>query len=108
MDYQEASARGSSRQASRFAVTTDQIVRNYQRFLEKSWQTFEALRSLYAEWESLVSDWLQANWGLLVEALVCPDPEHFLEVYGEGAEEEKVVSDLLKLIAEKRRRLTRL
>lgn len=67
-------------------MSTDEIVRNYQRFLENSWQTFRVLESLDSKWESLLSDWLQANWEIMVEALVCPDPDQFLEVYADGAD----------------------
>jgi hypothetical protein len=35
---------------------------------------------------SLLGDWMQANWEMIVEAAIPPTPRIFLEVYGDGAD----------------------
>ena len=66
-------------------MNVDEIVRNFQQFLEASWQSVENI-PLTEECEHLRLDWLQANWEILVEAVIQPDGTSFLEFYGEGAE----------------------
>ena len=66
-------------------MNVDEIVRNFQQFLEASWQSVENI-PLTEEGEHLRLDWLQANWEILVEAVIQPDGTSFLEFYGEGAE----------------------
>ena len=68
-------------------MNVDEIVRNFQRFLEASWQSVESAIPLTEEGgEDLRLDWLQANWEILVEAVIQPDGTSILEFYGEGAE----------------------
>ena len=67
-------------------MNIDEIVRNFQQFLEASWQSVENALSLTGGGEDLPWDWLQANWEILVEAVIYPDSTSFLELYGIGAE----------------------
>ena len=68
-------------------MNVDEIVRNFQQFLEASWQSVESmLPSTEEGGEDLRLDWLQANWEILVEAVIQPDGTSFIEFYGEGAE----------------------
>ena len=67
-------------------MNVDEIVRNFQQFVEASWQSVENALPLTPEGEHLRLDWLQANWEILVEAVIQPDGTAFLEFYGEGAE----------------------
>lgn len=68
----------------------DVSIRRFASFLRESWQTMDqatrAPRSLSAA--ELRADWLQANWEILVEAVLrdALAMELFLEPYGEGAE----------------------
>ncbi len=66
-------------------MSVDEIVRNFQQFLEASWQSVKSILPLTGG-EDLRWDWLQANWEILVEAVIHPDGASFLEIYGEGAE----------------------
>jgi len=61
-------------------------VRLFQSFLQESWDSAQEFLGKSEETVGLVDDWLQANWELLVEAAVCPEPGQFLEFYGEGAD----------------------
>lgn len=67
-------------------MNVDEIVRNFQQFLEASWQSVESTLPLTPEGEHFRLDWLQANWEILVEAVIRLDGISFLEFYGEGAE----------------------
>ena len=67
-------------------MDVDEIVRNFQQFLEASWQSVESMLPLTPEGEHFRLDWLQANWEILVEAVIHPGGASFLEFYGEGAE----------------------
>ena len=71
-------------------MNIDEIVRKFQQFLEASWQSVEnmipAALDRHLPAEDLRLDWLQANWEILVEAIIRPDANSFLEVYGEGAD----------------------
>jgi hypothetical protein len=67
-------------------MKVDQIIENFRKFLEDSWPSVEPLMSSSPRGENLISDWLQANWELLVEDLILPDADRFLEVYGDGAD----------------------
>ena len=67
-------------------MNVDEIVRNFQRFLEASWQSVESALPLTEEGEHFRLDWLQANWEILVEAVISPGGTSVLEFYGEGAE----------------------
>jgi len=53
-------------------------------FLRSSWDTILDCAK-YDPFESLSTNWLQANWELLVEGTV-PIPGFALEVYGDGAD----------------------
>ena len=68
-------------------MNIDKAIRIFADFLNKSWITVFPLlhdRS-YTSDESSKSDWLQANWEMLVERKILQLNEH-LEVYGEGAD----------------------
>ena len=67
-------------------MNVDEIVRNFQQFLEASWQSVETALPLTEEGEHFRLDWLQSNWEILVEAVISPDGTSVLEFYGEGAE----------------------
>lgn len=67
-------------------MNVDEIVRNFQQFLEASWQSVESALPLTEEGEHFRLDWLQSNWEILVEAVISPDGTSVLEFYGEGAE----------------------
>lgn len=63
------------------------IIQNFANFLNICWTAATPVlenRQDKAE-ETALHDWLQANWELLVEQ-PCLDIEHYLEVYGEGAD----------------------
>lgn len=57
-------------------------LRGFRDFLEMSWP----IVSNFIQVESEVSDWMQANWELLVERKTCKNQAEFLEVYGDGAD----------------------
>ena len=63
-----------------------QALYGFRDFLEASWGAVEKLRSLSPSAEDQVADWLQANWEVFVEAVLFPEGNHYLEVYGDGAE----------------------
>ena len=67
-------------------MTVPEIVRNFQQFLEASWQSVESMLPFTDEGEHFRLDWLQANCEILVEAVIRLDGPSFLEFYGEGAE----------------------
>ena len=65
------------------------IIQNFKEFLEQSSSSFLFSINHFENSESveeLRNDWLQANWEILVEAVLCKLGEEFLEVYGEGAD----------------------
>ena len=66
-------------------MTVDEIVRKFQQFLEASWPSVESMLPLTLEGENLRFDWLQANWEILVEAVILPGGTSFLQFYGGGA-----------------------
>ena len=51
-------------------MNVDEIVRNFQQFLEASWQSVESTLPLTPEGGHFRLDWLQANWEILVEAVI--------------------------------------
>jgi hypothetical protein len=61
----------------------DERVRGFAMFLQAAWPIASKI-SGGAENESLLQDWSQANWEMIVEAALPPGT--FLEVYGEGAD----------------------
>lgn len=65
----------------------DQSIRAFSGFLSKSFESANNLlnRSNCIADEDIFSDWLQANWELLVERNVLQYNE-YLEVYGSGAD----------------------
>ena len=68
-------------------IPADKIVLDFRNFLVVNWQQiFDFAKN--DETESFLVDWLQANWELLVERRF-NDPNLFLEVYGDGAENGK-------------------
>jgi hypothetical protein len=55
--------------------------------LRTSWHPVKASLVGSAGWdESVVSDWMQANWELIVEAALSRESQISLEVYGDGAD----------------------
>lgn len=65
----------------------DLAIRDFSYFLNKSFKTVQPLLNehKYAVDESIIDDWLQFNWEMLVERNVL-DINECLEIYGEGAD----------------------
>jgi len=65
----------------------DKAIRIFAEFLNNTWNTVMPLliERYYTTDESSVSDWLQANWEILVERKIIK-LNFYLEVYGEGAD----------------------
>ncbi len=65
----------------------DKAMRLFVDFLNLTWNIIEPLISNrdYTSDETSKSDWIQANWELLVERKVLPLND-YLEIYGEGAD----------------------
>jgi len=68
-------------------MNIDSAIRIFADFLNLTWITVDPLTSGrdYTSDESSKSDWVQANWELLVERKVLP-LNNYLDVYGEGAD----------------------
>ena len=67
-------------------MSVTKTLENFRIFLEVSWDRITAVTDARPDGDSLLDDWLQANWELLVEASVCSTPNEFLEIYGDGAD----------------------
>ena len=67
-----------------------EVVIGFQRFVKDSWSAVEGIIKAKTndplEFQEAMNDWLQANWEVLVEFVVCVTPNQFLEVYGDGAD----------------------
>ncbi len=64
------------------------VIYNFKNFIERAFPAFSNAVNRINEdiaIEELKNDWLQANWEILVEAVLCKSGE-FLEVYGDGAD----------------------
>ena len=61
----------------------DNVMITFKLFLEKN---FDIINGLFDSNSELINDWLQANWELMVEAILFPKSDKYLEVYGEGAD----------------------
>jgi hypothetical protein len=68
-------------------MSIDKALRIYSDFLNASWHIVNPLLidKNYTSNASSISDWLQANWELLVERKILGLNE-YLEVYGDGAD----------------------
>lgn len=68
-------------------MTIDASIKTFAQFLNKSWDVVQGLLKNrdYTTDNSSISDWIQANWELLVERKVLNINE-YLEVYDEGAD----------------------
>lgn len=86
-------------------MNVDAIVRKFQQFLEASWPSVESMLPLTLEGENLRLNWLQANWEILVEAVIHPDGTSFLQFYGIGAEVNWVSSRVWEPHAEATHRI---
>lgn len=66
---------------------TQETVLGFRDFLIKAWPIFlQQLNYLpLGEQEYLIDDWLQANWELLVERILC-QPKQFLLAYNNGGD----------------------
>lgn len=64
----------------------NKIVRQFKLFVETSWPSVMSVFEENSEAENLLSDWLQANWELIVEASIFQGGSGYLEVYGDGAD----------------------
>lgn len=64
-------------------MKADQQLARFSEFLSNCWLTVS--ETLSADQERL-DDWKQANWEILVESLLVPASNTFLEVYGSGAD----------------------
>lgn len=70
-------------------MDTDLVVRNFRVFMVDSWPIAEKFfkeKRDALEFQEALDDFFQANWEILVEQLLCPQPHQFLEVYGNGAD----------------------
>jgi hypothetical protein len=68
-------------------MIVDSSIKTFAQFLNKSWDLVQELLKNrdYTTDSSSISDWLQANWELLVERKILNINE-YLEVYDEGAD----------------------
>lgn len=68
-------------------MSIDNAIRIYSDFLNASWHIVNPLLidRTYTSNSSSISDWLQANWELLVERKIL-ELNEYLEVYGDGAD----------------------
>ena len=67
----------------------ESILENFRDFLISSWNNIERLEGFNEDSDfisDLLNDFLQSNWEILVESLICEPGEEFLEVYGDGAD----------------------
>jgi hypothetical protein len=67
-------------------MNTDVVLRSFAAFLTAGWSEASALLSLVDQPDDYLADWTQANWEILVEAVLLPGGTGFLEVYGDGAD----------------------
>ena len=68
---------------------TEYVLLNYVRFLNSTLEDFQKLNAVVKNssyLEEIKNDYLQANWELLVESIICEPGEEFLPTYGEGAD----------------------
>lgn len=65
------------------ALITDASIAQFKIFLEKNWEFVNAI-SVETQDPYFMESWCQANWELLVEALL--PPGYFLNLYGDGAD----------------------
>jgi hypothetical protein len=65
-------------------MTTDAAVRRFRDIIRDSWVYLKAATEEAPE-RSLLEDWLQATWEIIVEGVVC-EKDEFLEIYGDGAD----------------------
>lgn len=65
----------------------DKAIRIFSKFLNNCWDIINplVLGRFYTSNESSISDWLQANWEILVEKKILQLNE-YLEFYGDGAD----------------------
>ena len=65
----------------------DRIVRKFRDFLVLAWEAFQDCLQTADDYlqEELTHDWLQVNWEILVEQMLCA-PNEYLEAYRDGAE----------------------
>lgn len=71
-------------------MNIDRVITNFRDFLVNSWSFLpfkDGLINRNSEDEVLLEIWLQSNWELIVEQVVCKDGE-FLFHYGNGADYE--------------------
>lgn len=69
--------------------TVTKIILNYRKFIENSWEQLLFSQNRIDDEDirdDNYNDWLQANWEILVETVICKPGEEFLEVYGDGAD----------------------
>ncbi len=68
---------------------TNYIILNYLKFLNATSESFQNLGTMVENSDylrELQNDYLQANWEILVESIICEPGKEFLEIYGEGAD----------------------
>ncbi len=67
--------------------TVNKVVIGFRKFLTVSWESFlKHMDSATEETrEDLINDWLQMNWEVLVERIIC-SPSEYIEEYWNGAE----------------------
>jgi hypothetical protein len=65
----------------------NEVVLNYQEFLNNAWSFIEKLKKIDdPNLEYFDEDWLQSNWEIMVENIICEPGNEYLEVYGPGAD----------------------
>jgi len=67
-------------------MTADIVLRAFAAFLTAAWQETSRALDQLEEASYLLDDWMQANWEILVEAVLLSRGTGFLEVYGDGAD----------------------
>lgn len=73
----------------------DYIVLSFLNFLNTTNKIFQDLKKLIEDsdyLDGLQNDYLQANWEIIVESLICEPGIEFLQVYGEGADCNEISS----------------
>ena len=68
---------------------TNAAVLNFRDFLISSWENLRKVMGSINDpitAEELTNDFLQSNWEIFVESIICNPGSEYLEVYGDGAD----------------------
>lgn len=67
-------------------MRADSVLRSFALFLSAGWREVASILVQSNQFDTLIGDWMQSNWEILVEAVLFPGGSGFLEVYGDGAD----------------------